>query len=110
MLNEKDIERHVRKLEPSEDWHPTVRFFIRLVIAIIGFIVLLIGIIMLIFPGPAFIVIPAGLAILASQFRWAKELLRLVMMGMRWAWGKIRPIWWRLLGKSGPRGRKSRGR
>ena len=35
---------------------------------------LFIGIVMIVFPGPAFIVIPAGLAILATQFEWARRL------------------------------------
>ena len=35
--------------------------------------VLLVGIAMLILPGPAFLVIPAGLAILATEFVWAER-------------------------------------
>ena len=46
------------------------------VIAIIGVSVLLVGAAMLFLPGPAIIVIPAGLAILATEFSWAKNLLR----------------------------------
>ena len=48
----------------------------RLVIAIMGFTVLIIGIVMIVLPGPAFIVIPVGLAILATEFVWAKRLLK----------------------------------
>lgn len=48
----------------------------RLVIFVIGSTVVLLGAIMLITPGPAFIVIPAGLAILATEFVWARRLLR----------------------------------
>ena len=48
----------------------------RLVIAVIGFTVILIGVAMIVLPGPAFLVIPAGLAILATEFVWAKRLLR----------------------------------
>jgi tellurite resistance protein TerC len=47
----------------------------RLVIAIIGFSVLLIGMAMIILPGPAFIVIPASLMILGTEFIWARNLL-----------------------------------
>jgi tellurite resistance protein TerC len=35
--------------------------------------VLLVGIALVILPGPAFIVIPAGLAILATEFHWARR-------------------------------------
>jgi tellurite resistance protein TerC len=47
----------------------------RLIVIVVGFTVLLIGIAMLVLPGPAFIVIPLGLAILASEFVWARLLL-----------------------------------
>ncbi|MBM4076963.1 MAG: hypothetical protein FJ267_15140 [Planctomycetes bacterium] len=47
----------------------------KLVVAVIGTTVLLIGIIMIVGPGPAFIVIPAGLTILATEFIWARRLL-----------------------------------
>jgi tellurite resistance protein TerC len=47
----------------------------RLIIAIIGFTVLLIGLAMVVLPGPAFIVIPIALGILATEFIWAKKLL-----------------------------------
>jgi uncharacterized protein (TIGR02611 family) len=43
-------------------------------IGIVGGIVLLAGIAMIVLPGPAFIVIPAGLAILATEFEWAHRL------------------------------------
>jgi uncharacterized protein (TIGR02611 family) len=50
----------------------------RLVIGLVGFTVLVIGVAMIVLPGPAFIVIPIGLGILATEFIWAKSLLRTV--------------------------------
>jgi ADP-ribose pyrophosphatase len=47
----------------------------RIVIFVIGSTVVLIGIAMIVLPGPAFIVIPLGLAILATEFLWAKKWL-----------------------------------
>jgi uncharacterized protein (TIGR02611 family) len=47
----------------------------RAVVAVIGFTVVLIGIAMVVLPGPAVVVIPLGLAILATEFLWAKRLL-----------------------------------
>ena len=52
-----------------------VKWVKRIAIAIVGFTVLIIGVAMIILPGPAFIVIPAGLGILAIEFAWAKRLL-----------------------------------
>ncbi len=50
----------------------------RLIIVVIGSTVLLIGLAMVVLPGPAFIVIPIGLGILASEFVWARSLLKKV--------------------------------
>lgn len=47
----------------------------RIVVGILGGLVLFVGIAMLILPGPALLVIPAGLAILATQFEWARRWL-----------------------------------
>jgi YkoY family integral membrane protein len=47
----------------------------RLAILIAGSIVLMAGIAMIFLPGPAVVVIPAGLAILATEFAWARSLL-----------------------------------
>ncbi len=48
----------------------------RIVIAIVGTTVLLLGVVMLVTPGPAIIVIPAGLAILGLEFAWARHWLQ----------------------------------
>jgi uncharacterized protein (TIGR02611 family) len=49
--------------------------FSRLVILIAGGVVLLIGVAMLVLPGPGIVVIIAGLAILAKEFTWAERTL-----------------------------------
>ena len=51
----------------------TLRQVKRLVIGLIGFTVLVIGVAMIVLPGPAIIVIPVGLGILATEFIWAKS-------------------------------------
>ena len=48
----------------------------RVIVAVLGGTVLLIGIALLVLPGPAFVVIPLGLAILATEFVWARRWLR----------------------------------
>lgn len=47
----------------------------RIVVIVIGYTILLIGIALLVLPGPAFIVIPIGLGILATEVVWARKLL-----------------------------------
>ncbi|MCX8108454.1 MAG: PGPGW domain-containing protein [Verrucomicrobiae bacterium] len=54
----------------------TSRFVKRVVVGIVGGTVLLVGLAMVVLPGPAMVVIPAGLAILATEFVWARKWLR----------------------------------
>lgn len=56
--------------------HLTYRSARKIVIAVVGVSVLAVGVAMLVLPGPAFLVIPAGLAILGAEFAWARHLLR----------------------------------
>jgi tellurite resistance protein TerC len=61
----------------------------RLAVAFVGGIVVAVGVAMLVLPGPAILVIPAGLAILATEFQWARRLLQRVK---KVAWkGKAAP-------------------
>ncbi len=53
----------------------TIKQAKRLIIAVIGFTVLLTGLAMIVLPGPAIVVIPIGLAILATEYVWARRLL-----------------------------------
>jgi uncharacterized protein (TIGR02611 family) len=48
----------------------------KLIVAVIGVTILLLGIAMVVLPGPAFIVIPIGLGILATEFAWARRAVR----------------------------------
>jgi uncharacterized protein (TIGR02611 family) len=50
----------------------------RITVLVVGFSVLAIGIALIILPGPAFVVIPIGLAILSAEFAWARRWLRKV--------------------------------
>ena len=56
--------------------HPTYKVARRIVVVLVGFTVLLAGVVMIVTPGPAIIVIPVGLAILGIEFAWARLWLR----------------------------------
>jgi hypothetical protein len=47
----------------------------RIIVTITGIIVLIIGIFLIVLPGPAIIVIPIGLLILGTEYEWAKKLV-----------------------------------
>jgi hypothetical protein len=55
----------------------------RLVVLVIGILVLIVGVALIFLPGPAIVVIPAGLAILATEFQWARSLLNKGKTSMR---------------------------
>ena len=65
--------QRLRQLLRLEEVSPFVR---RVVVAVIGGTILLIGIAMIVLPGPAVVVIPLGLAVLATEFIWARIWLR----------------------------------
>ena len=48
----------------------------RVIVAVVGSTVIVVGLVLLVLPGPAFLVIPIGLGILAIEFEWARRLLR----------------------------------
>ncbi len=56
--------------------HLTYRAARRIVVGVVGATILLLGILMIVTPGPALVVIPVGLAILSIEFAWARHWLR----------------------------------
>jgi tellurite resistance protein TerC len=54
---------------------PALRAAWRVVVAVVGGTITLIGVALLVLPGPAFVVIPVGLSILATEFVWARQWL-----------------------------------
>ncbi len=52
---------------------PRVR---KLIVGVIGSTVVLFGLALVILPGPAVVVVPLGLALLATEFAWARRLIR----------------------------------
>jgi uncharacterized protein (TIGR02611 family) len=69
----------IRSLLVFDEKHPlyyTYKVAKRIVICIVGGSVLLVGVAMIVLPGPAFVVIPAGLAILGIEFAWARIWLK----------------------------------
>ncbi len=56
--------------------HFTYKAGRRIVVAVVGATVLLIGVVMIVTPGPALILIPVGLAILSIEFAWARYWLK----------------------------------
>ena len=61
----------------------------RVIVGVIGGTILLIGIAMIVLPGPAIVVIPLGLAILATEYIWARRWLKKVRVLVQEAKNKV---------------------
>jgi hypothetical protein len=55
------------------------------IVAVVGTTVVLIGVALIVLPGPAFVVIPIGLGILGLEFAWARLWLHRIQKSAR-AW------------------------
>jgi hypothetical protein len=62
----------VRHVSRYDELSPGIR---RTFVGMIGGLVLFVGVALIFLPGPAFIVIPLGLAILATESAWARHYL-----------------------------------
>jgi uncharacterized protein (TIGR02611 family) len=69
----------VERLQAQRGRHRERPKPVRALYVVAGFTILLAGVVMLIAPGPAFVVIPIGLALLSLEFRWAEQLLERAM-------------------------------
>lgn len=66
-------------MEPIKETYKVAK---RVVVAVVGLSILGIGIVMIIAPGPALILIPVGLAILGLEFAWARHWLKRLREGI----------------------------
>ncbi|HVL98759.1 MAG TPA: PGPGW domain-containing protein [Egibacteraceae bacterium] len=62
----------------------------RVVVTVIGFTVVLLGLVMLLLPGPGVLLVVSGFAILATEFMWAWRAQRFVQAKARRAGRRAR--------------------
>ncbi len=72
----------------------------RVVLGVVGTLVLAVGIVAIPYPGPGWAIVFLGLGILATEFDWAKRLLRFARVRydrfMAWFW--LQGLWIQILG------------
>ena len=73
----------IRREKSSPVWRRVMVFFA-------GGVILTAGVVMLILPGPAIVFIPLGLAILATEFTWARKWLTTARQWLRGRFQKVR--------------------
>jgi tellurite resistance protein TerC len=68
----------------------------RIVVFVLGGSALLVGVLLLVLPGPGLLVIFGGLTLLATEFVWARLWLRRLRVSTRRAGRRVRASrWWR---------------
>jgi uncharacterized protein (TIGR02611 family) len=66
------------------------RLIWRVVVTVVGVVVIAIGVVLLPLPGPGWLIIFAGLGVLATEYTWAARLLGSVKRGLGWWRGWMR--------------------
>jgi uncharacterized protein (TIGR02611 family) len=74
-MAESRLQRLQRRIEAERERYASRGRAFRVLWVIAGAILVAGGLAMVVFPGPAFIVIPIGLAMLSFEFAWAQRLL-----------------------------------
>lgn len=79
----------------------TYRVARRIVLTVVGATIVLLGLLMLITPGPGLLGLAAGLGILALEYAWARRWLQSVRNGAEYSWNRWG--WRRRNGRNGKR-------
>ena len=72
----------------------TGRLTLQIVVALVGLLVVLIGIVLIPFPGPGWLIVLGGLAIWAIEFVWAQRLLSYTKDKLEGWWNWLRRQHW----------------
>lgn len=67
---------------------------------LIGLVLLILGLIMMVTPGPGLLFIFFGLSILALELEWARELNKQGMQGLQILVAKFKGFWFKLFRKN----------
>jgi uncharacterized protein (TIGR02611 family) len=100
-LSDDDHTRPPRAIDDDWEWRRRIRsnpqshLIYRIVVGVVGAAIFVVGLILVPFPGPGWLVVLLGLAVLASEFEWAHGLLQRSQRTLR-AWNDwLRPKpWW----------------
>lgn len=65
--------------------HPALHLPWRILVGTVGTLIVLVGFVFFVTPGPGFASVLLGLFILSTEFRWAHRLLHPARVWVRWA-------------------------
>lgn len=89
---DRPLRRSLRRLRTWIDTRPRLRSIYRLSVGILGGGIALLGLLLVPLPGPGWLVVFLGLAILGTEFRWAKRAANALkrLLARFWAWWNAR--------------------
>jgi uncharacterized protein (TIGR02611 family) len=95
-----DVKRRWARWRDRLRDRPKAEFGYRIAIALIGLAILGVGILAIPYPGPGWAIVFVGLAILATEFEWARRLLAYTRerYDKVMAWFKEQGLWVQVLG------------
>jgi len=72
-------------------WQRTPKLVRRLFVSIVGLAIILAGVAMLVLPGPGWVTIFLGLAVLSTEFEWAERVRKWTISRFKSALEALRP-------------------
>lgn len=89
---ERPVRRFLRRMRARIDRSPGLRVVYRVGVAVLGSLVAIVGLILVPLPGPGWLIVFLGLAILGTEFSWARRLALFVkrQLARFWAWWRAR--------------------
>ena len=82
----------LERLREQRERHLGRSRFYRVPFALLGFTIVLLGIAMLVLPGPGLLVIAVGLGMLALEFAWAERVLERTLERMTQTGARVRRL------------------
>ncbi|MCD2442650.1 TIGR02611 family protein [Agromyces sp. SYSU K20354] len=89
---DRPIRRLLRGIRRRIEGRPALRRAYRLVVAMLGGTIAVLGLLLVPLPGPGWLIVFLGLAILGTEFAWAKRLAAFTkrQLARFWAWSRAR--------------------
>lgn len=89
---DRPIRRWLRSVREYIEAHPRLKVFYRIGVAIFGGALALGGLVLVPLPGPGWLVVFLGLAVLGTEFHWARRISAWLkhMLDRFWAWWRAR--------------------
>ncbi|MFF2271070.1 TIGR02611 family protein [Agromyces sp. NPDC058136] len=89
---DRPIQRLLRGIRARLEQQPVLRRVYRVLVAVLGGAIAVGGLLLVPLPGPGWLVVFLGLAILGTEFAWAKRLAAFIkrLLARFWAWWRAR--------------------